>query len=400
MSAASSMRYRSAAALLVGVALVIGVPTVHAAAGTASLVAATAQIEGTVGERIEIHFDLHPGGEAIDTVRLHVEFDPAMLAVEDVRAGALLPRTSPGNVIESERGWISYGAFTTTPIRSRGTIATIAFRARKSGTTEVRLLPTSRIIAGGEERGDPSAFRSARVTVRSVATPLADAEALIQSATHPDQGTWYQGRSVEFQWEPAARSDRSPTFRVGFDARADGPPLEDVGTATSRRIDGIGDGVWYFHLRRAEAMSDRATIVHRLVRIDGTPPNEIALLAEPQQLNAGEPVMLRFGTTDDGSGIDRYELAQNGGPFMAAVSPLEFSDLVAGTHLLRVRAIDRAGNAIYGQTTIRVYPSDNVIGGDGQRTPSALFESHPWLVWTVVLLLVVSIIGILIHSRK
>lgn len=391
--------WRVAIILLVGTVFIIGTPAVRAA-GSASLVAATAQVEGTVGEHIEIHFDLHPGGEAIDTVRLHVEFDPAVLAVEDVRASAFLPRTSPGNVIEGERGRISYGAFTTTPIRSRGTIATITFRARGPGTTEVRLLPTSRIIAGGEERGNPSAFRSARVTVRSVATPLADAEVLIQSATHPDQGTWYQGRSVEFQWEPAAGPVKSPTFRVGFDARPDGPPTEDVGTATSWRTDGIGDGVWYFHLQRAGAGSDRATIVHRRVRIDGTPPNEIALLAEPQQLSAGEPVTLRFGTTDDGSGIDRYELAQNGGSFMVALSPLEFTDLLAGTHFLQVRALDRARNAIYGQTTIRVYPSDNVVGGDGQRTLSALFESHPWWVWTVVLLLVVSIVGILVHSRR
>ena len=65
---------------------------------------------------------------------------------------------------------------------------------------------------------------------------------------------------------------------------------------------------------------------------------------------------MRFATTDDLSGIAGYELSINDGSFITQTSPATLSDLVVGDYYLKVKATDKAGNAVYGLATMRVYP--------------------------------------------
>lgn len=92
------------------------------------------------------------------------------------------------------------------------------------------------------------------------------------------------------------------------------------------------------------------------VASDVTPPNPIEPYTPRLRYVEGEDALVEFGTTDDGSGIDHYELSVNEGTYFVAESPYVLSDLEEGDVFVEVKAVDRAGNERYGKTGIRVYP--------------------------------------------
>ncbi len=89
---------------------------------------------------------------------------------------------------------------------------------------------------------------------------------------------------------------------------------------------------------------------------DVTPPNPIVPYTPRLRYVEGEDALVEFGTTDDGSGMDHYELSVSDGEFFVASSPYVLTDLDTGDVFIEVKAVDRAGNERYGKTGIRVYP--------------------------------------------
>lgn len=92
-------------------------------------------------------------------------------------------------------------------------------------------------------------------------------------------------------------------------------------------------------------------------------------------------LVLYFETRDFESGIDRYEVREDGGEFVTAESPyrLRGQDKV-GT--ITVRAIDRAGN----DRTVELTTG---------------FRKTPSILWPIVLVLVVALLVLVfVHSRK
>lgn len=90
---------------------------------------------------------------------------------------------------------------------------------------------------------------------------------------------------------------------------------------------------------------------------DTEPPNPIEPYTPRTRYLAGEDALLEFGTTDDGSGIDHYEVSLNDGPYVEASSPYIIQDLPQGDLFIQVKAVDRSGNERFGKTGIRVYPA-------------------------------------------
>lgn len=90
---------------------------------------------------------------------------------------------------------------------------------------------------------------------------------------------------------------------------------------------------------------------------DAVPPNPIEPYTLRERYLAGDDALLWFATTDDQSGVDHYELSIGNGPYFVATSPYVIADLAAGDLFIQAKAVDRAGNARFGQTTIRAYPA-------------------------------------------
>lgn len=242
------------------------------AAGAAAFSLVTETGEIASGERFSVNIWIDPNGEALDTVRAYLTFPADRVQVRDMTLGSLFPRVSPGNGFDNEIGMASIGAFAIdSAVRERGVLATVVFEAMKSGTANIAVNSTSRLISNGEEKANASG---------------------------------HVGTSIEI-------GSGSGTIT----------PVADSGSQDS----------------------------------DVTPPNAIVPFTARTRYVEGEDALIDFGTTDDGSGIDHYELSLNDEPFFVAESPYLLSGLTVGDLLIEVRAVDRAGNERFGKTGIRVY---------------------------------------------
>jgi hypothetical protein len=80
------------------------------------------------------------------------------------------------------------------------------------------------------------------------------------------------------------------------------------------------------------------------VYYDRTPPSAFMVGIEPPNWTRALPT-LTFNATDNVSGVDRYEISLDGGPFKKTTSLYKFASLAEGAHNITLRAVDKAGNA-------------------------------------------------------
>jgi len=88
------------------------------------------------------------------------------------------------------------------------------------------------------------------------------------------------------------------------------------------------------------------------VLIDKTAPAGFTPTADPPNWTKQNPKII-FSTTDNTSGISRYEVGIDDGAMAVSTSPFTVSNLTDGTHTVVIRAYDMAGN--FADGTVRVY---------------------------------------------
>jgi len=347
-----------------------------------------------VGERFSVDVLLDPHGEKIDTARVLVTFPPDLVRVEAVTLGTLLPRQSPGNSFDNAAGTISEGGFllggtvsspglpSEAPSGAKaGTFATITFDAVKSGSATISISGTSRLIANGEEKGTGS---YGSVVVNIQAEDDADAPSIeLISLSHPSQDDWYATNSFVADW---TKPDMGTVtgWLTAFDRSATTDPAEKLSIKyLTKTVEDISDGTWYFHLKGVLAEGTFTETVHYRVQVDQTPPNPIAPTTPRTRYLEGESALLTFGTTDETSGIDHYEVAFNDEAYETATSPMVLKDLKIGDAFVQVKAVDRAGNATFGKTGFRVYSKDTILSAedtaarDKEQGDIANLRPHP-----------------------
>jgi len=388
------------------------------AAGSASLTFSGTTIEMKEGTLLDLPVIVNANGETLDTVRIELSFPAELLQVDHVTLGSLFPRQAPGNVVDNVEGKLSQGAFTVEePVTTSGTFGVVVFKALKSGTATVRILETSHLISNGEEKGNSASFGTTQVNI-APATALEETlpTLTIFSSTHPDTRAWYSVRDGLFNWQLSGEGTLQ-TVWTAFDALPTTDPTENaVREESTKAVAGIQDGVWYFHAQGRLADGRATQTAHYKVQIDGTPPNSILPSLDQDQFNEGTSVKMAFGTTDDLSGIRRYEVAMNGGSFQEEKSPMSLEMLPPGTYQIEVKAVDQAGNATYGQTAARVYPKDvilpSTIASDEAMTqPTSSTDREEktfgWLLQKdrtklliTFVLVIAAILGIIYANRK
>lgn len=348
--------------LMVAAMMMSVIPTgIALAAGSATLTLSPNDKQVQVGDRFDLSIQVSPNGEALDTVRANISFSSDLLKVEHVQLSNSFPRVTPGNYIDNTSGTLSQGGFTLEgPVNADGTLATITFLTKASGEATVAILDTSRAISAGEEKINAATLGSATVRIEeAIEEPLVpEGVALLRvaSSTHIDQGNWYSNNNISFSWGTEG-GEAITEFRTAFDQSPETDPAEVRGTETLERdYSGVEDGVWYFHIKGRQADGQFTNTVHYRTQVDTTVPNPIQPTTDEIQLAEGKSTFMRFATTDDTSGVMRYEISINEGPFTPADSPYELKDLAFGDYYLKAKAIDAAGNAIHGITTMRVYP--------------------------------------------
>lgn len=94
---------------------------------------------------------------------------------------------------------------------------------------------------------------------------------------------------------------------------------------------------------RATNEAEVETVVVLKVLVDETRPLEFQVTADPADWTNNNRPTVTFGTTDQVSEIDRYELAIDNQGFIKVSSPYMLPVLSDGEHLITVKAVDKVG---------------------------------------------------------
>jgi len=151
----------------------------------------------------------------------------------------------------------------------------------------------------------------------------------------------------------------------------------------------LDDGVSVLEYYAADVAGHAEPVKMVTVSVDGTGPSIAGL---PATMHApSSAVVVSWSGVDAISGIDRFEMSVDEGPFVS-LGNTESAELhlADGSHTIVIRAFDRAGNV--GSTNFVVTVDTNVFSASGPYGPA------PLLTFAVVIAAVVA--GMVIARRR
>lgn len=394
--------------------LVLGflVPIATHAAGSA-VFSLTGPGKVSVGQVFSIKVRLDPKGEDIDTVRVNGTYPKDQLRWIGVTLGNDFPSLSPNTYYDEGSGRFSIGAFRIgTGMRKATSFATISFRARAKGDVNIVLDSSSLAISAGENRLSSALSFQISVGGQAVQKLAAEQPATlptksqvnenpslasllrVSSPTNPNPDVWYRSRIVTISWESAGAAITENAFSM--DDSAEGTPTALVeGQTVTQTL--IRDGIWFAHVKASYA-DGTSQIAHLRVQVDATPPRRPIPTADQNLVPPSVPNVIRYGTTDDASGVDRYRIQLAGRTIEVTDTSYPLPQFDPGIHVVTVTAIDRAGNESTNDVSIEIV-----------STPVQPIESTWWTVFgsqpvaffaALVVLLIVLTWVFIAHRRK
>jgi hypothetical protein len=319
----------------------------------------------------EVPILIDTNGASINGLEVRINYDKDKLEIVRPSSGLSIIGVwvePPG--YDNTRGTASYvGVIPNGITTESGLIGTITFRAKKLGRAVISVSSNSKVLLNNGQGTE------AQVELgRGEYTILAKAPegVNVYSETHPFQGEWYNNKNPVISWEKEAGV--SGFSYIMDDKPATVPENELMTEETSLSFENLNDGLFYFHIK-AYKNGVWGTAGHFLVRIDSSPPAEFTpevnyLFAAAA---ASQRALVSFFTTDNLSGIDRYEVGviDKSQPdtlspvFVQAESPFQVA--ITGTQSVIVRAVDGAGNVRDASVTVeppsfmRQFLTDNLV---------------------------------------
>lgn len=351
--------------LTLAVVLFVGQTSLVVAAG-ATLGFSPASDTVTEGETFAIRLVVNTGGQAINAAEATIDFPKDRLDVKSVsKSGSIFTLWPIEPSASNATGTVTFSGGVPNPgfTGSSGRIITLNFLAQKPGSAKLTIGNAQLLANDGKGTNILGSVGSATITIKEKPATPAQAKPeeepppapslvapRITSTTHPDPDRWYPTRDVNASW---SAGEGVTGYNAVFDQSPSTVPpktSEGLGSALSRTV--RADGVWYAHVRARYREGWSATS-HYAFRIDTTPPAPFNLVVDHPDPAASE-ASVSFETTDEGSGVDRYELQLDDAAFAPATSPAKLTGLAAGTRTVRVKAIDKAGNLTEASATLSV----------------------------------------------
>lgn len=113
------------------------------------------------------------------------------------------------------------------------------------------------------------------------------------------------------------------------------------------------DGVHTISFNATDLVGNEETTGTAFVRIDGTPP--LLQVDSVPEVSTRSDVTITWNASDATSGIARYEVSIDGGPFESTgTATTRRLTLPDGEHTIQVRAVDRAGHRSLDSVTIQI----------------------------------------------
>lgn len=369
------------------------------AAGNAQLLISPSRTSVAVGESFSVTATINPGGSPIDTARAQITF-PANLV--QARSASLIGKLSsalPNNFIDNGNGTLSWGGYgIQTPISSTGGFVRIVFEARAEGSAQITTTGASRLVSQGQEMNS-GVVSATTVNIGGIQPGGVSVDGLtVNSPSHPDPTLWYAKDLVQLEWS----GPQYVGYLYGFDQEPDAVPTQET-TSQSKIYKRVKSGVHYFHIRAKRADGTLTSVINFPVQVDTVTPNKFSPYLEA---DTDGNLTVRFATTDNHSGIDRYMLSINGGQPIAATSPYAFDDVPQGENIVIIDAYDQAGNVTRGWIKFFVNADGTfrIIGHSQRGCDSSLLclpalLSKP-VVGGVMLVLILLLILLVLRRKK
>ncbi len=241
---------------------------------------------------------------------------------------------------------------------SNGKILSISFKTKSPGTANLTFSSGSVLANDGQGSNILTSFASASfgidVPTTGPAAPEAETPAVVSgvppaprifSETHPNPDSWYNNNKPLFSWKLPAGTTATQLL-VGSKPQTT-PTVTHAPAISSRQLDTLEDGIWYFHIR-LKNNNGWGAITHFRFQIDSQAPDSFSIeaLAEKDQTNPVRKFV--FSASDRMSGISHYEVQIDGGQAVEWYddgSHIYTTEVLGpGGHIVVVKALDKAGN--------------------------------------------------------
>lgn len=302
------------------------------------------------GSTFEVPIILDTRGVNINGIEVRVNYDKNKLSIIKPSGGtSIIGVWVEPPSFDNNRGVASYvGVVPNGITTSSGIIGTITFKVIGTGRATVGISTNSKILLN-DGIGTPLQLDMGRADYDLIPKPP---EGLtVYSETHPYSGEWYNNDSPVLSWE--ILNDFEGFSYVLDNKPSTIPPNEIISKDNLVSFENLKDGLWYFHIK-AKRKGVWGNTTHFLIKIDTTPPADFRpeinhLLASA---SLSRKVLVSFFTTDNLSGVNRYEVGVinkndsniTSPVFIQTESPYQVPLAKGGKVEIIVRAIDNAGN--------------------------------------------------------
>lgn len=379
---------------------------IPAAAQAASLKFSPPSGNFVVGETFNVAVYLDTEGKSVNALDLTLNFPPDKMQV-----------VSPGTGNSIVGVWVSQPRFNNQEgtIRlqggipeginvSAGLVTTITFRARGVGSAALKFGASSRVLANDGSGTDVLGQTKNGVYDLSLPPP---AGPMVTSPTHPNQTKWYANSGIILNW-----ANNNPV--EGYSYVLNGTPVDNPddiadGKVSSITYKNLADGTRFFHIK-ALRNGVWGGVTHFAIKIDTTPPADFPIEILPAARTIRVQPVIQFETTDNSSGLDRYEIkivplqpiaAAGLGDtfFVEARSPYITQTLSLGAYDVIVRVFDQAGNVREKTKRLNIVPvTFSFMGDRGLELKGRLVL--PWgAVWIILAVILILLARLAMRTR-
>jgi hypothetical protein len=302
-----------------------------------------------ISDSHRIAIRLSTGGEAINAAGVVLDYDPKLIEVEQIITENSFCRQDlfVERKIDNKNGEVRLSCGLPSPgfKDPKGIVAELIIRFRQMGLASLRFGDDTQVLANdgfGTNVLRTVTNGSYYITSReSQLTAENLGQLFVFSPSHPNSERWYSEKDVILVWLGISGYE----YEYLFDDIPDSVPNGEY-TTTEKDIhfQAEKDGIYYFHIL-AKKKGRASPVSHYKIMIDTTPPLGPIIKTSSKNINAGEVVRMAFYSEDKLSGLQsNFYIDFGNGLFLPVSSPLYIPFLQTGTHNLKVRVFDRAGN--------------------------------------------------------
>lgn len=348
----------------------------------------------SVGKDFSVKVLVNPGTDNVNAADGTVSFDKDVLSVSSVtKDGSVFSLWTADPSFSNAAGTVTFSGGTPNAFNKSGTVVTIKFKGKKAGTAKLSFTQGSVLAADGKGTNVYAKGGEAEYTIEEAAAkppepkapaasepdpePVGEAfggsppiEPTVTSPTHPKPENWYGTSTVSMSWKvpPDVTS-----VRILFSDKDDEKPniVKKVEEASTTYM-AIADGTHYFYIQFKNEAGWGA-IGKRKVLIDTVAPKsfDVGLIDAD-----GATPKFKMKTTDELSGMDRYEMYIDGNQVGIVkdadvpedgypVPPQE-----GGVKKVLIKAYDKAGNVAQSERELTL-PAVVKAAAKGGKTEEA-----------------------------